>query len=42
GGERPGRCHTLHHERATGVSHLLAHLQHHGRQPVCWEVLLLL
>lgn len=31
--------HSLHHERATGVSDLLAHLQHNGCQPVRWEVL---
>lgn len=42
GGERPGGGHPLHLQRSPGVSHLLAHLQHHGGEPVRWKVLLLL
>ena len=38
GRERSDRGDSLHHERAAGVSHLLAHLQHHGRQPVRRQV----
>lgn len=38
GGERPDRRHPLHHERAAGLPDLLAHLQHHGRQPFRREV----
>lgn len=37
--ERSARRHPLHHECAACVSDLLAHLQHHGRQPVRREVL---
>ena len=40
-GERSAGGHPLHHECAVGLPHLLAHLQHHGRQPVRREVLLL-
>ncbi|KAL0156054.1 hypothetical protein M9458_047300, partial [Cirrhinus mrigala] len=38
GGERADRRHPVHHERAAGVSDLLADLQHHGRQPVRRQV----
>lgn len=38
GGQRSDRGDPVHHERSAGVSDLLAHLQHHGGQPVRWEV----
>lgn len=40
-GERSAGGHSFYHECAFGVPHLLADLQHHGRQPICREVLLL-
>ncbi|KAK7879550.1 hypothetical protein WMY93_033740 [Mugilogobius chulae] len=37
-GKRSDRGHPLHHERAAGLSDLLAHLQYYGRQPFRREV----
>lgn len=34
----PDWRHTLHHERPTGVSDILADLQHHGSEPLCGQV----
>lgn len=39
GGERSYRSHPLHLQRSAGVPDLLAHLRHHGSEPVCGEVL---
>lgn len=38
GGERSDWGDPVHHERAARLPHLLAHLQHHGGQPVCGQV----
>ena len=38
GGRRPGGRHPIHHERPPRLPHLLAHLQHHGREPLRGEV----
>lgn len=38
GGERAGAGDTFHLQRAARVSHLLAHLCHHGCTAVRWEI----
>ena len=39
GGERVGAGHPLHLQRVAGLSHLLAHLRHHGGPALCRQIL---
>lgn len=38
GGQCPCGSHPFYHERSARLPHLLAHLQHHGSEPLCWQV----